>query len=66
MLPLTISSWSTDSDFESLLMRVPASRAVIHRSCDYPTDVAAEVLRRNAIRIAELPNSQDRLIVLDP
>jgi hypothetical protein len=32
---------------------------------DYPTDVAAEVLRRNAIRIAELPNSQDQLIVLD-
>ena len=27
--------------------------------------VAAEVLRRNAIRIAELPSSQDHLIILD-
>jgi len=29
------------------------------------TEVAAEVLRRNAIRIAEVPGSQDHLIVLD-
>ena len=29
------------------------------------TDVAAAVLRRNAIRIAELPSSQDYLIILD-
>jgi predicted nuclease of predicted toxin-antitoxin system len=56
---------STDSDFEELLARVPSARVVILRSCDYPTDVAAEVLRRNAIRIAELPNSQDHLIILD-
>jgi len=27
--------------------------------------VAAEVRRRNAIRIAELPGSQDHLIILD-
>ena len=47
---------STDSDFESL---------VILRSCDYPTEIAAEVLRRNAIRIAELPSSRDQLIILD-
>jgi len=26
---------------------------------------AAEVLRRNAIRIAELPSSQDHLMILD-
>jgi len=56
---------STDSDFERLLKQVPGARVVILRSCDYPTDVAAEVLRRNAIRIAELASSQDRLIVLD-
>jgi predicted nuclease of predicted toxin-antitoxin system len=56
---------STDSDFERLLRQVPGAKVVILRSCDYPTDVAAEVLRRNAIRIAELPNSQDHLIILE-
>jgi predicted nuclease of predicted toxin-antitoxin system len=56
---------STDSDFERLLRQVPGSKVVILRSCDYPTEAAAEVLRRNAIRIAELPSSQDHLIILD-
>jgi hypothetical protein len=44
---------------------MPGAKVVILRACDYPTDVAAEILRRNAIRIAELPGSQDCLIVLD-
>jgi predicted nuclease of predicted toxin-antitoxin system len=56
---------STDRDFERLVMQIPGAKVVILRSCDYPTDVAAEVLRRNAIRIAELPSSQDSLIILD-
>jgi predicted nuclease of predicted toxin-antitoxin system len=56
---------STDSDFEHLLPSVPGARAVILRSCDYPTEVAAGVLRRNAIRIGELAGSEDRLIVLE-
>ena len=56
---------STDSDFERLAGQIPGAKVVILRSCDYPTDVAAEVLRRNAIRIAELPSSQDHLIILD-
>jgi predicted nuclease of predicted toxin-antitoxin system len=43
---------STDSDFERLLRQVPGARVVILRSCDYPTEVAAEVLRRNAMRSA--------------
>jgi predicted nuclease of predicted toxin-antitoxin system len=54
-----------DSDFEGLLRHVPGGQVVILRSCEYPTEVAAQVLRRNAIRIAELPNSEDHLIVLD-
>jgi predicted nuclease of predicted toxin-antitoxin system len=56
---------STDSDFESLLGQVPDAKVVILRSCNYPTDVAADVLRRNAIRIAQLPGSRDHLIVLE-
>ncbi len=56
---------STDSDFEGLLRQIPGAKVVILRSCDYPTDIAAAVLRRNAIRIAELPGSKDRLIILD-
>ena len=56
---------STDSDFERLLSQIPGAKVVILRSCDYPTEVAAEVLRRNAIRIAELFKSKDHLIILD-
>jgi len=56
---------STDSDFERLLHDFPGARVVILRSCNYPTEISADVLRRNAIRIAELTKSQDQLITLD-
>ena len=56
---------TTDSDFERLAKQVPGAKVVILLSCDYPTGVAAEVLRRNAIRIAELQGSPDHLITLD-
>jgi predicted nuclease of predicted toxin-antitoxin system len=56
---------STDSDFEHLVSRFNGANVVILRSCNYPTAVAAEVLRRNTIRIAELLNSHDRLIVIE-
>jgi predicted nuclease of predicted toxin-antitoxin system len=55
---------STDADFERLARQIPEARVVILRSCNYPTDIAAAVLRRNAIRIAEMPRYQDRLIIL--
>src|SRR2546429_2861476 len=48
---------STDSDFERLARQITGAKVVILRSCDYPTNVAAEVLRSNAIRIGELPGS---------
>ena len=56
---------STDSDFEDILPRLPNAYAVILRSCNYPTQAAANILRRNAIRIAGLRSSQEHLIVLD-
>jgi len=56
---------STDSDFESLVRQIPGAKIVILRSCDYPTGLAADVLRRHAIRIAELSSSGDGLIILD-
>ena len=56
---------STDSDFEGLLQQFPAAKVVILRFCDYPTEIAADVLRRNAIRIGELANSPDRMIILE-
>jgi predicted nuclease of predicted toxin-antitoxin system len=56
---------STDSDFKRLIGRIGGANVVILRSCNYPTEVAAEVLRRNAIRIAALPSSRHRLIILD-
>ncbi len=56
---------STDSDFESLVGKIFGAKVVILRSCDYPTEVAAEVLRRNAIRIAHLSSPMSELIVLE-
>ena len=56
---------TTDSDFERLLSRFSGANVVILSSCSYPTEVAADVLRRNAIRIAQLPGSHDRLIILE-
>ncbi len=56
---------STDSDFQQLLKQFPGAKVVILRSCVYPTEIAADVLRRNAIRVAELPTSQDQLIIPD-
>jgi len=56
---------STDGDFERLLNQFSTAKVVILRSCDYPTEIAAEVLRRNAIRVAGLSLSRDRLIFLD-
>jgi predicted nuclease of predicted toxin-antitoxin system len=57
---------STDTDFRGLAADVPNAKVVILRSCNYPTGVAAEILRRNAIRIGALPGSTDKLVVLDP
>jgi predicted nuclease of predicted toxin-antitoxin system len=55
---------ATDSDFERLLNQFPRANVVILRSCDYPTETAADVLRQNAIRIAELPTSPNQLLIL--
>jgi predicted nuclease of predicted toxin-antitoxin system len=55
---------TTDSDFKTLMAGLPGALVVVLQSCNYPTPVAAEVLRRNAIRIAALPQAQDRLLVL--
>jgi len=55
---------STDSDFEPLARQIQTPRScspVLRLS----NNVAAAVLRRNAILIAELPGSQDQLIILD-
>ncbi|MBV9765964.1 MAG: DUF5615 family PIN-like protein [Acidobacteriaceae bacterium] len=56
---------STDGDFERLLKHFPSAKIVILRSCDYPTEIAADVLRRNAIRIAELSTSHGQMIILE-
>jgi len=56
---------STDSDFKQLIRQTPGAKVVILNSCNYPTNTAAEVLRRNAIRIAAMLEGKDRLIILD-
>jgi predicted nuclease of predicted toxin-antitoxin system len=55
---------STDRDFEHLLRRVPDARVVILDRCNYPTEIAAAVLRRNAIRITALVTSEDHMLIL--
>jgi predicted nuclease of predicted toxin-antitoxin system len=37
---------STDSDFEHLARQISGAKVVVLRSCDYPSGVAADVLRR--------------------
>lgn len=56
---------TTDGDFAGLLNRLPGANVVVLHSCDYPTAVAADVIRRNAIRIAELPGSNKSLLILE-
>lgn len=56
---------STDGDFEILLNRYSGAKAVILQSCNYPTRIAAEVIRRNAVRFIELVQSKEQLICLD-
>ena len=56
---------STDSDFERLSNRLPGAKVIILRSCNYPTSVASEAIRRNAIRIADFAASREPLLKLD-
>ena len=55
---------TTDADFETLTGKRSRAYVAILRACNYPTVVAAGVLRRNAIRIADLRNSRDRVLIL--
>ena len=56
---------SGSGDLKTSWVISPKHTSSFFARCNYPTDVAADVLRRNAIRIAELPGSQDHLIILD-
>ena len=55
---------STDRDFEMLVQGSSGAPVVILHACNYPTRVAADVLRRNAIRVTELAGGRTRLLVL--
>ena len=56
---------TTDSDFLSLAPRLSAARIVVLRACNYPTEAAADVLRRNAIRICALVDSERQVLMLE-
>jgi hypothetical protein len=43
----------------------PTVRVVILQACDYPTAIAADVMRKNAIRIAQLFQTEEHLLVLE-
>jgi len=53
---------TTDSDFERLLSRFSGATIVILTSRNYPTEIASDVIRRYAIRIARLSGAQSHLI----
>jgi predicted nuclease of predicted toxin-antitoxin system len=44
----------------------PGAKVIILRFCDYPTKRAAEILRRNAIRIAEFSAGHNPLLLVEP
>lgn len=56
---------STDRDFDRLAPAMKDANVVILCACNYPTETAADALRRNAIRIAELVLSQEHVILLE-
>ena len=56
---------TTDNDFELLAPKHPGVRIVILRACNYPTAVAANVLRRNAIRITDRPRWREPILILE-
>lgn len=56
---------TTDADFEKLVGRYYAARVVVLHSCNYPTAIAAGVLRREAIRIGNSFRSRQQVLILE-
>jgi predicted nuclease of predicted toxin-antitoxin system len=59
---------TADADFYELATTLgPPPKVIWLRGCDYPTAVAEELIRRQAIRIAEFLNEPERaVLVLQP
>lgn len=56
---------TADSDFYALATAHGVPPKVIWlKSCDYPTDAAEEMLRRQAIRIIEFLNDPERAVLV--
>lgn len=56
---------TADTDFVTLA-NTPGSplKVILLENCDYPTNVAAQVLRANATRIFEFEHGRDPLLIL--
>jgi predicted nuclease of predicted toxin-antitoxin system len=58
---------SADSDFYELATTLgPRPKVIWLKGCDYPTDVAEELLRGQAIRIAEFLNDPESAVLVIP
>ncbi len=58
---------SADSDFYELAAaNGPPPKVIWLKGCDYPTDVAEELLRGQAIRIAEFLNEPETAVLILP
>jgi predicted nuclease of predicted toxin-antitoxin system len=56
---------SADADFYELATTLgPPPKVIWLRGCDYPTTVAEELIRRNAIRIAEFFHDREQAVLI--
>jgi predicted nuclease of predicted toxin-antitoxin system len=56
---------TADSDFHELAVALgPPPKVIWLRGCDYPTSVAEELIRGQAIRIAEFLENQETAVLI--
>lgn len=56
---------TADADFYELAIALgPPPKVIWLRSCDYPTAVAEELIRGQAIRIAEFLEDRERAVLI--
>jgi len=56
---------TADTDFITLANTLGAPpKIILLENCDYPTKIAAQLIRANTVRIAEFERSRDSLLIL--
>jgi len=56
---------TADTDFVTLANTLgPPPKVILLENCDYPTNVAAQIIRDSFVAISEFENSQSSLLIL--